>query len=299
MIDDEVWVNLPTDIAIVVMLHHANPLAMLQILLLAKVKLSADIKVQFMVNAYDVIIAFCRFVDSSMYDELKMLIERHHHLRLRRSFVLSLAVSKGHEGIVRLILELPNQHTNDVKFHSGLALQTAAFHGRTSIARLLLEWKVHTPMAINIEALYCAVDKGHEDIVSLLLGWPKYAPKANYAMLECAARKGFNGIVRLLIYWWPKRVLPWFVFTARNTYKDPMMDIGPACATAAKEGHNDIIRLLFEHIRDDTFAQYNIIGCALASAVIAQQKGTIRLLIDMRKKLDGVLYDETLHGRLM
>ncbi|OKL59227.1 hypothetical protein UA08_05906 [Talaromyces atroroseus] len=121
---------------------------------------------------------------------------------------LCAAVRKGHEDIVKLLLEDDNVDVNCRDRYGGQTpLTLAAMHGRETVARLLLETgavDVDLGDDDNGRPLLYAADHGSEVIVKLLLETGKVDVNAidncnGQTALSRAATRGHKGIVKLLL----------------------------------------------------------------------------------------------------
>jgi hypothetical protein len=95
-----------------------------------------------------------------------------------------MAVDRGHEAIVRLLLEYPQ------------SAPRADCGGRW--AQYLEEQGLNVHAADGA-ALCAAAARGHESIVRLLLDWPEHAPCASGAALRSAIASGHPGVAELLL----------------------------------------------------------------------------------------------------
>ncbi len=118
------------------------------------------------------------------------------------------------------------------------ALILAAQKGHEDVVRLLLAWKEHAPRANCRDgmALIRAAEGGHVSMVKLLLEWREHAPRADCQdgeALILAAQEGNEGMVLLL--------LEWSEHAPRADCQD-----GEALISAAQEGNEDVVCLLLE-----------------------------------------------------
>jgi hypothetical protein len=115
------------------------------------------------------------------------------------SMVLSLAVTHNHEDVTRLVTDhvWPGGARLPAVMYE-VAYATAAKMGRENMVLIILESK-NAPRADcgDGEALLGAVSYGHEDIVTLLLDWPKNPPMAEGAISE-ATSSGRASILAIL-----------------------------------------------------------------------------------------------------
>ena len=115
----------------------------------------------------------------------------------------------------------------------------------------------------DLDLLLCvAAERGHENVVSALLDWPRCAPKADClsrSALLGAVKNGHEGVVRLLL--------------SRLVFRDSLH--GPVFCAAARYGHERIVRLMQAWPHDD--GRYNN---ALTEAAWSGHDATVRLLLD-------------------
>ncbi|KAL8349695.1 hypothetical protein RB598_005185 [Gaeumannomyces tritici] len=115
---------------------------------------------------------------------------------------LSIAVSKGYEGIVQLLLE-GGADANLADTRGKTPLWWAADNGCESIAQFLLEGRANANLAgtDGITPLWWAAFRGHEGVVQLLLEGgadANLADSIGNTPLRIAEVKGHRGIVRIL-----------------------------------------------------------------------------------------------------
>eukprot|EP00798_Chlamydomonas_sp_ICE-L_P030887 gene30887-biopygen16726 len=151
--------------------------------------------------------------------------------------VLMMAAQEGHEEVVRMLLDAP-QNAAHADCQDGRALQKAASKGHDAIVRMLLDSPQHAAHADcqDGRALQKAASNGHGVIVRMLLAAPQHAAHADsqdgQALLE-AVREGHTEIVQIL--------LEASQHAARANCQD-----GRALLLAAGYGHADVVRMLLE-----------------------------------------------------
>jgi len=163
---------------------------------------------------------------------------------------LSWAAGNGHEGVVRLFLDLQFVNTGSRNRDCGEVVQTAGLpfsernvnpdssdrHGRTPLSH--------------------AAGNGNEGVVQLMLGRkdvnPDSSSKSNQTPLSWAARNGHEGIVKLLLG--RKDVNPDTLGTAYG--QTPL-------SWAAKKGHEGTVKLLLgrEDINPNSSGKSALVGC--------------------------------------
>ncbi|GAX85862.1 hypothetical protein CEUSTIGMA_g13278.t1 [Chlamydomonas eustigma] len=161
------------------------------------------------------------------------------------------------------LLELPRPSLDD---DLSDALSVAIERGFHETVQLMLQkWpELNTP-----DALFQAVDLGHEDIVRLILGCPTNPQKANVKdghALVTAAGKGLTKIVRLLLEW------------PENAPRADCQD-GQALVEAAYYGHLDVVPLLLEWPKNAPRADCRD-GDALVYATWKGHLDVVRLLLE-------------------
>ncbi|KAM5342893.1 hypothetical protein ACJ41O_013859 [Fusarium nematophilum] len=116
---------------------------------------------------------------------------------------LSWAAARGHEAVVRLLLDR-GAHTEAVDQWGRTPLSWAAVEGHEAIVRLLLDRGAHTEAADEEGStpLLRAAEGGHETVVRLLLDRGAHTEEADeegWTPLSWAAERGHEAIVRLLL----------------------------------------------------------------------------------------------------
>jgi ankyrin repeat protein len=153
---------------------------------------------------------------------------------------LILASRNGHTEIVRLLLE--NDADPNITDNSGVtALIKASYEGHTEIVRLLLENDADINITDNngVTALISASHEGHTEIVELLLEYdadPNISEHNGVTALFWATDLGHTEIVRLLL----------------ENDADPNIKTKNGATflirMASRNGHDDIVRLIQDHI---------------------------------------------------
>jgi hypothetical protein len=140
---------------------------------------------------------------------------------------------RGDCAVVRRMLE---EKRVDADCLDGLGLIRAAGRGHDAVVSLLLGWSERAPRADcrNGDAFVRAAARGHGSVIRLLL-CSQHAPRADllWAMIF-AITHGHTAVVRMLLEW-PSN-------PPRADYYD-----GTFLKTAAQSGRLDILRLLLEH----------------------------------------------------
>ncbi|WAO96059.1 Hypothetical protein NCS54_01372000 [Fusarium falciforme] len=190
---------------------------------------------------------------------------------------LLLAAEKGHEAVVRLLLDR-GAHTEAAYNDSRTPLSQAAENGREAVVRLLLDRGAHIEAVDNYgrTPLWWAAAEGHEAIVRLLLdrGAHIEAPD-NYGRtpLSRAAEKGREIVVRLLLDRDAR------IEATDNGGWTPLW-------WAAAEGHEAIVRLLLDrgaHIE----APDNYGRTPLSRAAEKGREIVVRLLLDRDARIEA------------
>jgi ankyrin repeat protein len=153
--------------------------------------------------------------------------------------MLSQAVRRGHEVVVRLMLQHGRTNFKLVPMESLLALRFAANAGRAAMVRVLLEnGKIDAHSNARNEPLLMAASSGHGAVVELLLDTGIFEVEARdkhrNTPLSLAASRGHEAVVRLLLATSDVDVLN------RNIHEDtPLMQ-------AIDGGHDGVVRLLLD-----------------------------------------------------
>ena len=209
---------------------------------------------------------------------------------------LYLAAAWGHNGMVRLLLDLGADP--DVQCGNfGNALSAACAAGHTPVIRMLLEFKDLVPA----NALEAALDKaflaGHESIVRMLLGYylraPEQAetldPAAYEWLLESAATNGFTEVVEDLSKAYPSpakpaassKIISAIIRKGRiplvKRYMNTKSLPADTIATAALFGKNEIITLCLDNGFDIEYE--GAFGTPLRSASLMGYDSCVRLLL--------------------
>jgi ankyrin repeat protein len=137
---------------------------------------------------------------------VRLLIQNGENIEARDGFnqtPLWLAAKKGHEGIVRLLIQ-NGANIEATGSLNGTPLWLAAKKGHESIVRLLIQNEANTEArdGFNQTPLHVAAEEGYESIVRLLIqneANTEARDDLNHTPLHVAAEKGHEGIVRLLI----------------------------------------------------------------------------------------------------
>ena len=138
---------------------------------------------------------------------VRLLLEKGADIKAKdddRRAVLSAAAERGHEAVVRLLLE--KGIDIEVKDNGGrTVLQAAARGGHEAVVRLLLENGADIEAKgcyYKMTALHWAAERGHEAVVRLLLEKGadiEAKDNGGRTVLQVAAREGHEAVVRLLL----------------------------------------------------------------------------------------------------
>ncbi len=209
---------------------------------------------------------------------------------------LYLAAAWGHNGMVRLLLDLGADP--DVQCGNfGNALSAACAAGHTPVIRMLLEFKDLVPANAIEAALGKAFLAGHESIVRMLLGYylraPEQAetldPAAYEWLLESAATNGFTEVVEDLSKAYPSPTKPAASSKIINAiirkgriplvkrYMNSKSLPADTIATAALFGKNEIITLCLDNGFDIEYE--GSFGTPLRSASLMGYDSCVRLLL--------------------
>jgi ankyrin repeat protein len=185
--------------------------------------------------------------------------------------VFTLAATKGHVEVVRLLLERHAFDVNDVDGNDNTALILASASGHAEIVRLLLDHsaKVDAKNRYRDTACVLAASNGHIEVLKLL--FERHAVDVNDVAgnddtaLILASANGHTEIVRLLLDRSAK-------VNAKNRYGDT------AWALASTNGHIEVLKLLLEREAVDV----KRINCERYLIWAAETGNTdfVRLLLD-------------------
>ena len=239
---------------------------------------------------------------------------------------LSWAAENGHEGIVRLLLELEAVSFDSSSKSGRTPLSLAAENGHEGVVRLLLGQKDVNPDSSNNDGrtpLSWAAENGYEGVIGLLLELeavnPDSSSKSGRTPLSLAAGNGHEGIVKLLLHRAnvsPNTTDTEFGLTplswaAENGYEGVVKlllereDVDPhslskssrtPLSLAAGNGHDEIVRLLLEQKDVDPDTPDTVYGqTPLSWAAEGGHEGIVRLLL-RRKDVNPDIPD-TMYGR--
>ena len=157
---------------------------------------------------------------------------------------LSLAAHCGHEDVVELLLHAPDIDINARKHSGPTSLYLAAQKNIPGIVEQLLKRGADVNLATNDGStpLCCAVDRGHVEVVRLLLRAPaieiNLAIKDGSTPLILASKWGYKEIIRLLLR------------KGADPYIDNNSGVSPLCF-ACMYGYTAIVEMLL-HAGPDT-----------------------------------------------
>ncbi|RYP39350.1 hypothetical protein DL767_002261 [Monosporascus sp. MG133] len=185
--------------------------------------------------------------------------------------LLCLAAGKGHEAVVKLLLDTGKIDSNAEDLQT--ALRLASWNGHEVVVTLLLDSGKVDPNARDWDgstALRSAAGNGHEGVVKLLLDSGKVGSHTEdlQTALQSAARNGHEAVVKLLLD--NNKVDP----NARN------WDDSTALLSAAENGHEAVVKLLLDsnNVKPNGWSRG---GCtALHLAARNGHSAVIKLLLD-------------------
>ena len=158
---------------------------------------------------------------------------------------LSWAVERGHEAVVKILLEQKDVNPDQADTIYGLTpLALAAMNGDEGIVKMLLEREEVIPDQADAEygatPLWWAAQNGHMRVVKMLLERQEVNPdrddtKFGATSLFMAAQNGHEGVVRILLE--REEVNPDHADTESGTT--------PLCGAAAN-GHGRVVKMLLE-----------------------------------------------------
>jgi ankyrin repeat protein len=190
---------------------------------------------------------------------------------------LTWAAIRGHEAIVRLLLETGDVDTNAKASNGWTPLMWAAARGHEAIVRLLLETgdvDTNAKDSNGLTPLMGAAIRGHEAIVRLLLETGDVDTNAKdsngWTPLMGAASNGHEAIVRLLL-----ETGDVDTNAKVSNGRTPLMG-------AASNGHEAIVRLLLETGDVDTDAKDNKGHTALSLAAEDGHEAVVQLIESAR-----------------
>ena len=190
------------------------------------------------------------------------------------------AAKNGHEGAVKLLLELEDVDPDRPDNQGSTPLSWAAYHGHEGVAQLLLGQKdvdPDMPDEQDSTPLSWAANNGHDGVVKILLERedvdPNRPDENNQTPLACAAREGNEGVVKLLLG--RQDVDP---------NRPDMYDQTPLWWASFK-GHEGVVKLLLSRKDVDPNRPKKNDSTPLVCAAIAGHEGVAKLLLD-RKDVD-------------
>ncbi|KAB2568639.1 Ankyrin repeat domain-containing protein 50 [Lasiodiplodia theobromae] len=178
---------------------------------------------------------------------------------------LSSAAEKGHEAVVRLLLETDKVDVNSKDNNGQTALSSAAQKGHEAVARLLLETgkaDLNSKDNSGRTALSWAGAREHEALARLLLE----TGKVNFdsETLSWAAKNGHRTIVKLLL-----EKDKGTNFNAQRAYWGNVLKI------ASSQGYEEVVQMLLDKVVDA-----NAPGHALQAASDMGHEKVVRMLLD-------------------
>jgi ankyrin repeat protein len=179
---------------------------------------------------------------------------------------LIIAIQRGHEGVVRLLLEKGcDLHAQSEMY--GNALYWASFLGSAALVEILLEFgaevNAHTIHGVG-DARQIMREQGLEAVVHLLIRSAADADPRDHPLYSVAAR-GLEGVAQQVLYEVPDT----------DTHSD---QFDTALQAASAQGHEAIVRLLLKNGADVNACggQY---GTALQAASDRDYESIVALLI--------------------
>jgi ankyrin repeat protein len=192
-----------------------------------------------------------------------------------------MASQKGHEGILRILLNQKNINLRVGDERREMVFHMAVRYGRESLVRLFLEMNpanldVNSKNFADCMPLIEAISSGHEEIACMLIQREDVDVNLHeygYTALMSAAEDGHEAIVRLLL-----------------EREDIDVNLGEkagvtALICAAWDGHEAIVRLLLEREDIDVNLRSEVDGTALVCAAQKGHKAIVSMLLE-RKDYD-------------
>ena len=194
----------------------------------------------------------------------------------RGNVAIAWASRRGHEGVVRVLLERSYVNSNTPGFDYGSApLLWAAENGHEGVVRILLERSDVNPDKPDRRRrtpLSWASRNGHEGVVKILLERsdvnPNKLDRRRRTPLSWASRKGHEGVVRMLL--------------GRDNVNPDKPDL--FCLTplslASESGHEGVVRMLLERngVNPNKRGLFGVTPLLLASG--NKHEGVIRMLLE-------------------
>ena len=186
------------------------------------------------IHDIDIIKLFMKYKDITIEDNYAIrLASKNGHLEVISLLLKRRGQSEGSESVGRCVAkQLVPLGLVDPSARDNEAIRYASEKGHLDVVSLLLQQKGVDPSAINNYAIRYASENGHLEVVKLLLQRPDVDPSANNNWaIELASYNGYLEIVKLLL---------------KQPSVDPSADDNEAIRWASKNGYFEVVKLLLQ-----------------------------------------------------